>query len=228
MPYDAPMPTLSPSRALLDASWPVWAVAGGKLLLHLCTSGRGYGFMGDELYYLACADHPAFGYVDHPPLSIWVLWAWRAVFSDSLESLRVLPGIAGAASVFMTGLIARELGGGRAAQVVAVLAAFFAPFLLAVSHFYSMNGFDVLFWVVLMWLAVRILLRDERRLWLWFGVIAGLGLENKYSVGFLGAGLVVGLALTPARSHLRSPWLWAGGAAAALLFAPHLAWEAAN
>ncbi|HKC51219.1 MAG TPA: glycosyltransferase family 39 protein, partial [Myxococcota bacterium] len=116
----------------------------------------------------------------------------------------------------------------RAAQLLAALAAFFAPFLLAVSHFYSMNGLDVLFWTVLCWLAVRILVRGEPRLWLAFGAVAGLGLENKYSVAFLGVGLVVGLALIRARSHLRSPYLWGGGSLAVLLFAPHVLWEIAN
>ena len=130
--------------------------------------------------------------------------------------------------MFATGGIARELGGGRWAQVLAALAAFFAPFLLAVSHFYSMNGLDVLFWTALLWLAARILMGGDPRLWLAFGALAGLGLENKYSVAFLGAGLVVGLALTRARSHLRSPYLWAGGALAALVFAPHALWEVAN
>jgi 4-amino-4-deoxy-L-arabinose transferase-like glycosyltransferase len=143
-------------------------------------------------------------------------------------ALRFPAAVAGAATVFATGLVARELGGGRWAQALAALAACFAPFFLAVSHFYSMNGFDVLFWTVLLWLAVRILLRDEPKLWLAFGAVAGLGLENKYSVAFLGGALVVGLLATRARSHLRSPWLWAGGALAALLFAPHVAWEIAN
>jgi dolichyl-phosphate-mannose-protein mannosyltransferase len=203
------------------------ALAALRLALHLATA-RGYGIFGDELYYLACADHPAWGYVDHPPLSIALLRLWCAAFGDSLVSIRIVPALAGAASVFVTGLIARELGGGRAAQVLAALAAFFAPFLLAVSHFYSLNALDVLFWAVLLWLAVRILERDQPRLWLAFGALAGLGLENKYSVAFLGFGLVVGLVATRARKHLLSRYLWAGGALAALLFAPHLVWEARN
>jgi len=203
------------------------ALAGLRLALHLATA-RGYGVFGDELYYLACADHPAWGYVDQPPLSIALLRLWRAAFGDSLLAIRVVPGLAGAATVFLTGWIARELGGGRAAQVLAALAAFFAPFYLAVGHFYSMNALDVVFWALLLGLAVRILVRGEPRLWPWFGLVAGLGLENKYSVGFLGFGVVVGLAATRARKHLLSPYLWAGGALAALLFAPHLAWEARN
>ena len=203
------------------------ALAALRLALSMATA-RGYGIFGDELYYLACADHPAWGYVDHPPLSIALLGLWRAVFGDSLVAIRIVPAVAGAATVFLTGLIARELGGGRAAQLLAALAAFFAPFLLAVSHFYSMNGLDVAFWALLLWLAVRILVRDEPVLWLWFGAVAGLGLENKYSVAFLGVGLAAGLATTRAGKHLLSPYLWAGGALAALVFAPHVVWELRN
>jgi hypothetical protein len=202
-------------------------IAGLRLALHVATA-PGYGIFRDELYYLACADRLDFGYVDHPPFSIALLAFWRLLFGDGLFALRFLPGVAGAATVFVTGLVARELGGGRAAQVLAALCAFFAPFFLAVSHFYSMNAFDLLAWAALWWLAARILVRDEPRLWLIFGLVAGLGLENKYSVGFLGFGLVLGLALTAQRKAFRSPWLWAGGALAALLFAPHLAWQVAH
>ncbi len=202
-------------------------IAGLRFALHLATV-PGYGIFRDELYYLACADHLDFGYVDHPPLSIALLALWRSAFGDGLFALRFLPGVAGAATVFLTGLLARDLGGARAAQVLAALAAFFAPFFLAISHFYSMNAFDLLAWTGLLIVAVRILMRGETRLWLVFGLLAGLGLQNKYSVAFLGFGIVVGLVLTPQRRQLLSPWLWAGGALASLLFAPHVAWEIAH
>ncbi len=202
-------------------------VAGLRLAFCIATA-PGYGIFRDELYYLACADHPALGYVDHPPLSIAALWVWRTLFGDGLHALRFLPAVAGSAAVFATGLIARELGGTRSAQLLAALSACFAPFFLAVSHFYSMNAFDLAFWAFLLLIATRILIRGEPRLWLAFGALAGLGLENKYSVAFLGFGLVVGLALTRERRQLRSPWLWTGGALALALFAPHLAWQAAN
>ncbi len=199
-------------------------IAFAKLVFHLATSS-GYGIFRDELYYLACADHLALGYVDHPPLSILLLWLARRTHGDSLLAIRCLAALAGAASVFVAGLIARELGGRRGAQVLAALAVCFAPVFLAFSHFFSMNVFDLLFWTVLELLAVRIFQRDQPRLWVVFGVVAGLGLQNKYSVGFLVFGLVVGLLLTPQRRQLGSAWLWLGGALAALIVVPHVWWQ---
>lgn len=225
--------TAGPAKPVLGATRGGWLrtdlgllglLACARLVLHLATVA-GYGIFRDELYYLACADHLALGYVDHPPLSILLLWAERALLGDSLLAIRLLPAFAGAATVFVTGLMARELGGGRGAQVLAALAAFFVPFFLATSHFFSMNAFDVTFWAVLLLLAVRILGRDEPRLWLLFGLVAGLALQNKYTVGVLGVGLGVGLLLSGQRRHLRSPWLWLGGALALAILAPNLLWQ---
>ena len=199
-------------------------IAAAKLVFHLATSS-GYGIFRDELYYLACSDHLALGYVDHPPLSILLLWLTRQTLGDSLLAIRCLAAVAGAASVFVAGLIARALDGGRGAQVLTALAVFFAPVFLAFSHFFSMNAFDLLFWTVLELLAVRILQRDEARLWVVFGIVAGLGLQNKYSVGFLVFGLLVGLLLTQQRRQLGSAWLWLGGALAALIVLPHVWWQ---
>ncbi len=200
-------------------------MALAKFSFHLATSS-GYGIFRDELYYIACSERLDFGYVDHPPLSIALLWAARHLVGDSLPAIRSLAALAGAATVVLTMLIARELGGRRGAQILAGLTVFFAPQYLAVSHTYSMNGFDVAFWATLQLIAVRALLRDEPRLWLWFGLVAGVGLQNKYSVAFLAVGLLLGLLLTRQRHHLASPWMWAGGALAAAIFAPHLAWQA--
>jgi hypothetical protein len=202
-------------------------IAGAKLIFHLATS-HGYGIFRDELYYIACSDHLALGYVDQPPLSIALLWLARRTLGDSLPAIRFLAALAGAASVFVAGLIARELGGRRGAQILTALAVFFAPVFLAFAHFFSMNVFDLLFWTVLEYLAVRILQRDEPRLWLLFGVVAGLGLQNKYSVGFLIFGLVIGLLLTAQRRQLASGWPWLAGGVAALIFVPHLWWQMQN
>ena len=99
---------------------------------------------------------------------------------------------------------------------------------LAIDEYYSMNCFDHLFWAVAIYLLVRILNGGDTRLWVWFGVVAGLGLENKYSMGFFGVGVIVGLALTPARKQFLNKWLWVGGALAAVIFLPHVLWEVHN
>jgi 4-amino-4-deoxy-L-arabinose transferase-like glycosyltransferase len=199
-------------------------LALAKFVLHMTTS-HGYGIFRDELYYIACSEHLSLGYVDHPPLSILLLWVSRATLGDSLPAIRFLPAVAGAATVFLTGLMARELGGRRRAQVLAAVCAFVAPGFLALNHFFSMNAFDLLLWALLACIAIRILARDEHRLWIVFGVVAGLGLQNKYSVALFGFGLILGLLLTPQRRQLANRWIWIGGGLAFVLFLPHLLWQ---
>ena len=200
-----------------------------KLLLHLVMA-TGYGYFRDELYYLACADHPAFGYVDHPPLSILVLKAWAAVFGTSLLSLRSVPAVAGALTVFLIGLLARRMGGGRLAQQMAMLAAVCAPMMLGLDNYYSMNALDLLVWALAAFLFADILLEEKPGLGKWavLGVVLGLGLENKISVLWLGAGIAAGLFLTGRRHLLATKGPWLAGALAAALFLPYLLWNASN
>ena len=155
-----------------DTSWTALvALALVKLVLHLATSD-GYGHFRDELYYIASTQHLAWGYVEHPPLSIALLALSRGVLGDSLLATRLLPALAGAATVIVAGLIVRELGGGRRAELLAALATLIMPTYLAMGHFYSMNAFDIFFWAALSWIAVRTLMRDQSRLWLVFGGVA--------------------------------------------------------
>ena len=202
------------------------AFAAVAVLLHLIAMGR-YGIFRDEYYYLACARHLDWGYVDHPPLSIALLAVWTAVFGNDVWALRA-PGILiGAATVMLAGLIARDMGGKRFAQGLSCLAVLSAPLYLAISNFYSMNVLDQFIWTLLAWVLVRIL-NGGPRYWLLFGLIAGLGLENKISLLAFGFGTVVGLVLTRYRSQFRRKELWIGGAIAGLLFLPHLLWQAAH
>jgi hypothetical protein len=213
--------SLKSDLALL--SIPAWI----KLLIHFATNGR-YGYFRDELYYLACADHLGWGYVDHPPLSIAVLGLFRAVLGESIFAIRLPAVLASFATVIVAGLIARELGGKRFAQLLTATSVAIAPIFLSLATFYSMNALDHLFWAVLLLILVRIINRNEPAAWLWFGLVAGLGLMNKISVGVLGVGVVIGLLLTPHRNHLKKPWIYAGGALALLLFVPHLLWQAVH
>lgn len=201
--------------------------AFAKLLLQLFAI-QGYGLNGDELYYIACSEHLDWGYVDQPPLSILLLWVERAVLGDSHLAIRFLPALAGAATVFMTGLLARRLGAGRFGQLLAGVCALVAPIYLAMHHMFSMNAFDTLFWVGAFYLVVGILDEGRPSLWLWLGVVIGLGLENKISLLFFGFALVTGLALTDRRRLLLDPRAWLGVLIAFLLFLPHIIWQVAE
>jgi 4-amino-4-deoxy-L-arabinose transferase-like glycosyltransferase len=203
---------MSPLTRFLSENRLLLGLAFVKLLIHLVVNAMGgYGYFRDEFYYLACSDHLDWGYVDHPPLSIFLLWVNRFVFGDSLVALRLLPALAGAALVVFAGLIARAFGGGTRAQLVAGIATIIAPVYLSIHGFYSMNGFESLFWMVAAYLLVRIIKEENGQLWLWFGVVAGLGLQNKISMAFFGGALVGGLLLTRERKHLRGKYLWMGG-----------------
>ncbi len=222
--------THAESNSLTSGSWfrglgaAVWIAAAAKLVLHLY-AGRHYGYFTDELYYLACARHLAWGYVDQPPLIALVTWLERGLLGDSLSAIRLLPALSGAAKVVLTGMIARELGGKRLAQGLAALCVLLAPGMLALDHILSMNTFEPLFWMSCAYLVVRMIRTGNTRLWLWFGVLAGVGLQNKYSMAIFGFGIVAGLLLTEQRRLLWTKWLWIGGAIALLIFLPNLLWN---
>ena len=198
-----------------------------QLLLHFA-GNESYGLFRDELYYLDCADHLAFGYVDHPPLSVAVLAATKAVLGDSQVAIRLWPALLGAALVLLAGLLAAELGGDLFAQTVAALAALFAPAYAALTGFYSMNAFELVLWALAFLVLARFLRTGDSRLWLLLGLVLGLGLLNKLSALFLMAGIGSGLLLTAQRRALRGRWLWLGLGIALLLFLPHVLWQVAH
>ena len=195
------------------------------LLVHLLTNGR-YGYFRDELYYIACGRHLAFGYVDQPPLSILLLRLSQLLLGDSLFAIRLLPALAGAAIVALTGMIAREIGGRGWAIALACAATLSALFYLAVGNFFSMNAFEPLFWMGAVYLLVRIINGGSPTLWLWLGVLLGLGLENKHSMAFFGVGIFVALLLTPERRHFAHKWIWLGGLIAFAIALPNILWQA--
>lgn len=195
------------------------------VLAHLLTANDSYGIFRDELYYLANAEHLALGYVDHPPGIAWFAWLSRNLLGDSMVALRCASALVGGATVVTAGLCAAALGGRRYAQVLASLAVALAPVFVALFGFLSMNPFDTLIWATLSYLLIRTLDDAPPQRWLLIGALFGLGLWFKLSPGLLALGLLSGLALTPARSHLRSRWPWLGALLAAAIIAPHLLWQ---
>ena len=202
----------------------VLALAAAKLLLHLATASR-YGYFGDELYFLACGEHLDWGYVDQPPLVAAVAWLVRHTLGTSLLAMRLPSALAGAALVLLTGLLAREMGGGRFAMGLSALASALAFVYVVMHHLFTMNAFEPLFWTGCAYVVVRIVRTGDQRLWLAFGAIAGLGLQNKYSMAVFAFALVVGVLLSPQRRSLTRPWIWLGGGLAFLVFLPNVIWN---
>jgi hypothetical protein len=196
---------------------------GVKLVLHLATAGR-YGYFRDELYFLDLARHLDWGYVDCAPL-VAVYAKVALLLGGSLPALRGISAVAGGASVALTIALARELGGGRWAQLLAGLCGVLAPILLAENSLMSMNAFEVLFWMGCVFALIRIIRTGDSRWWIAFGVLAGLGLENKHSTLLFGASVVIALVLSPQRRELGKKWIWIGGAIALLLFLPNVLWQ---
>jgi hypothetical protein len=219
-----PVPVKAPHQRFTSGPAIVLYIVAAKLLLHLATVAR-YGIFRDEMYYLVCSRHMAWGYVDHPPLTVWIAWFSRVVLGDSPLGVRLLPILAGAVVVWLSGKLAREMGGGRFAQAMTALAVLVVPLYLVAHTWLTDNVFEQLIWMVCIWLVVRAINTDDTRYWLWFGVLAGLGFENKYSIAFLLLGLLVGVVLTPHRHFLKSRYLWLGVLACAAISLPNLLWQ---
>ncbi len=197
-----------------------------NLFLHLYNNAfTSYGYFRDELYYIACSDHLATGYVDQPPFSIFVLSVNRLLFGDSLFALRILPSIANALIILLTGIIVKKFGGKTFAQLVACTAVGFAPGLLGMFGFYSMNAFDILLWLLVFYFLIQLIETEQPRLWILIGVIIGIGLMTKLSMGWLAAGIVVGVVATPMRKWLRRPFPWIAAGISFILFLPYIIWN---
>ena len=205
----------------------VYVLAALAVLVHFLFN-RQYGYFRDELYYAACGEHLAWGYVDHAPLIAFASAFARSIFGDSLFALRLLPALSAAPKVLLAGWMAREMGGARFAQFFAALLTALAPIYLTFDNFFSMNAFEPVFWMLCAGIVLRVINGGSPRLWLVFGASAGIGILNKHSMLFFGSGVVVGLLLTPARRQFARWEIWVGAAIAFLIFLPNLLWEIHN
>ena len=205
--------------------WPwVYLIALAYFVLHMVTATR-YGYFRDALYYLACADHLAFGYVDQPPFFPFIAWIGRHTLGTSLPALIFWPALAGAARIVLVAAFARELGARRFGAALAAMLAATPSVWWVTDHQFAMNAFEPLFWTGCAYVILRMIHTQNRKLWLVFGAISGLGLENKYSIAVFAFALLAGLLLTQHRKLLFTPWLFAGGAVALVVFLPNLIWN---
>jgi Dolichyl-phosphate-mannose-protein mannosyltransferase len=205
----------------------VIAIALGKFLFH-CYFNNRYGYFRDEFDYMDCGDHLAWGYVDQPPLIPFLIHVCRALLGDSLRSIRLIPAAASSLLVVETAILAREFGGRRFALLLSAIAVVIAPQYLSNGSLLGTNCLEPNLWMGCAYFAILAIKRNDPRYWLWFGVLAGLGLEEKYSIAVFGVGMVVGLLLTAQRRVFLNPWIWLGGLAAFLIFLPNLLWNIHN
>lgn len=216
---------LTRERLTSDTAWLLY-IAGITFLLHLAVAGN-YGYFRDELYYLDAGRHLAFGYVEYPPFIAVLAFVLR-IFGDALVALHVVSALANAALIVVTGLMARQLGGGRFAQILAAMGSAVALVFLGTGSLFTMDVFDELWWALAIYVLILLLKRDEPRLWLVFGLVAGIGLTTKVTMLYLGFGVVVGLLLTPERRYLWTRQAWLGGAIAFAFLLPYILWNALN
>ena len=201
-------------------------IVPGAVFVLLVAASSVDGFFRDEFYYLACTRHLAWGYVDQPPLSIALLWLIRLVAGDSLIVLRIAAAAAAAGAVWMTGSIARRIGAGPFGELLAMIAMAIVPEVLADGSFYSMNIIELFMWTAIVHILIDAIDEPSDRRWILLGVLLGLGLQNKISVLWrLGAGIGVGLLLTPSWRLLLTRGPWMAGAIAGVILLPHVLWQ---
>ena len=221
------VPARTPFRSALILAALFAAIA---FLIHFLSSlwggHLGYGFFRDELYFLVCGHRLAWGYVDQPPLVAFQARIAEALFGLSPTGVRVLSFAASGVFVALTGILTWQLGGRRRAQVLAMSAVLAAPVFLATANYLSMNSFEPCFWMASMLVLLRIADGSSRpRAWLLFGLLAGLGIQNKHSTVFFLLALLIGLLLSPQRRILCSRECAAGAGLAVLIAIPNLIWQ---
>jgi hypothetical protein len=221
-------PSQHSSRSpMVSAMALVWAIAIARFFFHLYFNNR-YGYFRDEFDYIACGDHLAWGYVDQPPLIPFLIHLCRVLLGDSLRSIRFIPAVATSLLVVQAAVIARELGGKTYAMLLTAITVVIAPQYLSNGSLLGTNCLEPNLWMACAYFAILAIKRNQPYYWLWVGVFAGIGLEEKYSIAFFVAGIVVGLLVTDQRRVFLSKWLYLGAIAGFLIFLPNLLWNIHN
>jgi hypothetical protein len=206
----------------------VWLVAAAAFGLEMVMSAR-YGYVRDELYFLAAGQHPAFGYVDQPALTPMLARLDVLLTGNTLIGLRALPALMAAVLVLLTASMARTLGAGRRGQLIAAVATACCAQYLGAMHELTTTPADFVTWAALLLFVTKLLTSGDKRWWLAIGAAGGIGMTAKWNIGFLVVGLVIGFAVSrEARPLLRSRYLAIGAVIFAALAAPDFIWQAAN
>ena len=216
------------NRVISEYKYLFLIAAANFLLVYLSSFVKAYGYFIDEFYYIACAFKPAFGYVDHPPLAPLILTVFQFLFGTSVLSIRILPALAESASVFFTGVLVKEIGGGRFAQCLAACTTAACPVIVVFGAFYSMNAYEPLIALILLIYIVKMIKENNPKRWILLGIIMGLGIMNKHTFAVFIVATVFSLLVTGKWRLVLNKWFAAGSLIAFIIFMPNIIWQILN
>ena len=226
MATPAPVTVEAPKQTSLlsSAMAIVWAIAIAKFILHMYFNNR-YGYFRDEFDYMSCGDHLQWGYVDQPPLMPFLIHVSRAVLGDSLRAIRFIPAVASSLLVVQAAFTTRQLGGRFYSILLTAICVALAPQYVSNGGLFGTNVLEPNLWLGCAQFVILAIQKNDLRYWIGFGIVAGLGMEEKYTIAAFGLGIVIGLVLTEQRRTLLNRWFWLAGLAAFLVFLPNLLWN---
>lgn len=198
------------------------------VIVYISTFTPGYGYFIDEFYYIACANRPALGYVDHPPLAPLLLTVIQFLFGSSIYVIRFFPALAGSVVVFISGLLVHEMGGKRFAQTLSAISVACAPFFPAIAGFYSMNAYEPLFAVLILYFALKMIKTGNPKQWIIIGILMGLGMMNKHTFALFIIAFTISFIITGKWKLIFNKWFFAGSLIAFIIFIPNIIWQIQN
>jgi hypothetical protein len=198
------------------------------ILLYISVFTKGYGYFIDEFYYIACANNPAAGYVDHPPLAPLILAFYKFIFGDSLYSIRFLAAIAASATVFFAGILTRQLGGNKTAQTIASVCIMAAPIFPVIGGFYSMNVFEPFLCSIVFYYMIKMIKENNPKYWIHTGVLFGLLMLNKHTAGLCILFIFISMLCTEYRRYLFTKYFVCCIIISSLIFLPNIIWQMQN
>lgn len=205
-----------------------WLGIFNFILIYASSFTPGYGYFIDEFYYVACSNHPAWGYVDQPPLAPILLTLFKFIFGTSKYAIRILPAFAASVTVIFTGLIAKKYGGGKSAQFLSALCLMCSPIYAAMSGFYSMNAFEPMIAVIVFYILLNQIIDGNPKHWVIIGILFGIALMNKHTAGLYIALIPLCLLFTPYRGILFNRWFLLCVIISSVIFLPNILWNVFN
>jgi hypothetical protein len=218
-----------PNHLKLNNNFLLFSLSAIAIIIHLYTNFiGGYGIFRDEYYYLACATRLDIGYVDQPPVSIFILAIIKFFLGTSVFAIRLLPALVAGYLVFMTGLITIKLGGRKWAIIISGIITALTPQFIGYLSIYSMNSISLALWVTSFYYVLLINNESKKKYWITLGILMGVGLLNKIDFLWFGAGLFAGLIFTKNRILLKTKEPYIAAAIAFIIFLPFIIWNFMN